>query len=148
MAPEQNHLVRSSFAKVAPIAPAAAAMFYDRPFQLDPELRPLFRGDMEEQGRKLMGMIATVVTNLDSLDTIMPAIRNLRLRHAHGVSDADYDTVAAALLWTLEQGLGSDFDDATRNAWAQCYGTLSAEMKSASAARSADPGLRAQRKIV
>ena len=138
MAPEQKHLIRSSFAKVAPIAPAAAAMFYDRLFTLDPELRSLFRGDLKEQGRKLMGMIATAVANLDKLDAITPAIQNLGRRHAaYGVSDADYDTVGEALLWTLEQGLGSDFDDATRNAWAHCYGILSGAMKSAAAAQSA-----------
>jgi len=50
MTPESQRLVRDSFAKVAPIAPAAAAMFYDRLFTLDPTLRPLFKGDMQEQG--------------------------------------------------------------------------------------------------
>jgi hemoglobin-like flavoprotein len=140
MTPTQKRRVRSSFAKVAPIAPAAAAMFYDRLFELDPELRPLFRGDMDEQGRKLMGMIATAVTNLDKLESIMLAVRDLGRRHAaYGVSGADYDTVAEALLWTLEQGLGADFDDATRAAWARCTITLAAEMKSAAASESA-PG--------
>ncbi len=132
MTPDQKHLVRSSFAKIAPIAPAAAAMFYDRLFELDPGLRPLFDGDMEEQGRKLMAMIATAVDNLDTPDAIVPAVRNLGRRHAaYGVRDADYDTVAEALLWTLERGLGSEFDGVTRGAWAQCYGVLAAEMKSA-----------------
>ena len=117
MTPDQKHLVRSSFAKVAPIAPVAAAMFYDHLFGLDPGLRPLFDGDMEEQGRKLMAMIATAVANLDTLDAIVPAVRNLGRRHAvYGVRDADYDTVAEALLWTLERGLGSEFDDVTRGA--------------------------------
>ena len=144
MTPDQKHLVRSSLAKVAPIAPAAAAMFYDRLFELDPGLRPLFHGDMEEQGRKLMAMIATAVANLDTLDAIVPAVRNLGRRHAaYGVRDADYDTVAEALLWTLERGLGSEFDDATREAWAQCYGILAAEMKSAAQRAERDPARKA-----
>ena len=82
MTPEAQRLVRESFAKVTPIAPAAAAMFYDRLFVLDPALRPLFKGDMAEQGRKLMSMIGVAVANLGKLDVIVPAVRDLGRRHA------------------------------------------------------------------
>jgi hemoglobin-like flavoprotein len=134
MTPDQKQLVRDSFAKVAPIAPTAAELFYGRLFELDPGLRPLFKGDMKEQGRKLMAMIATAVAGLDKLDTIVPAVRALGKRHAgYGVIDAQYDTVAAALLWTLEQGLGPDFTPATKEAWTACYTLLSGQMKEAAA---------------
>ena len=134
MTPEQQTLVRGSFAKVAPIAAQAAAMFYDRLFALDPALRPLFKGDMTEQGQKLMAMIGTAVANLHRLGDIVPAVRDLGKRHGgYGVKDADYDTVAGALLWTLEQGLGADFTPATRDAWVACYGVLAGEMKTAAA---------------
>ncbi len=134
MTPEQQTLVRDSFAKVAPIAPAAAAMFYDRLFTLDPSLRPLFKSDMDEQGRKLMTMIGTAVANLHRIRDIVPAVRDLGRRHAgYGVTDANYDTVGSALLWTLEQGLGPDFTPATKDAWATVYGVLAGEMKSAAA---------------
>ena len=134
MTPEQQNLVRDSFAKVAPIAPQAAAMFYERLFVVDPTLRPLFKGDMDEQGRKLMAMIGTAVANLHRLSDIVPAVRDLGKRHAaYGVKDADYDTVAGALLWTLEQGLGADFTPATKEAWTICYTVLADEMKAAAA---------------
>jgi hemoglobin-like flavoprotein len=134
MTPENQRLVRGSFAKVAPIAPAAAAMFYDRLFALDPSLRPLFKGDMQEQGRKLMAMIGTAVANLDRLETILPAVQDLGRRHAtYGVQPAHYDTVATALLWTLEQGLGPDFTPATRDAWVEAYTTLAGVMIEAAA---------------
>jgi hemoglobin-like flavoprotein len=134
MTPDQKQLVRDSFAKVAPIAPTAAELFYGRLFELDPGLRPLFKGDMKEQGRKLMAMIATAVAGLDKLDTIVPAVRALGKRHAgYGVIDAQYDTVAAALLWTLEQGLGPDFTPATKEAWTACYTLLAGQMKEAAA---------------
>ena len=134
MTPEQIALVRESFAKVAPIAPAAAAMFYERLFTLDPSLRPLFKGDMNEQGRKLMAMIGTAVANLHRVGEIVPAVRDLGRRHAgYRVKDAHYDTVAAALLWTLEQGLGDDFTPSTKDAWATCYGVLAGEMKAGAA---------------
>jgi hemoglobin-like flavoprotein len=134
MTSEQQTLVRDSFAKVTPIAPAAAAMFYDRLFVLDPALRPLFKGDMTEQGRKLMAMIGTAVANLHRLGDILPAVRDLGRRHAgYGVETSHYDTVANALLWTLEQGLGADFTPATRDAWAACYGAITSEMQAAAA---------------
>jgi len=122
MDPEQQHLVRASFAKVAPIADTAAAMFYDRLFATDPRLRPLFKGDMGVQGRLLMTMIETAVENVHQLDQILPAVRDLGRRHAgYGVKAADYDTVAGALLGTLEQALGSEFTSAVRNAWIAYY---------------------------
>jgi hemoglobin-like flavoprotein len=132
MTPEQIALVRDSFAKVAPIAPQAAELFYGRLFALNPNLRPLFKGDMQEQGRKLMAMIATAVANLDRLDAVVPAVQDLGRRHAgYGVSHADYDTVATALLWTLEQGLGDAFTPACREAWTAMYGAVSGVMKQA-----------------
>jgi hemoglobin-like flavoprotein len=134
MTPESQRLVRESFAKVAPIAPAAAAMFYDRLFVLDPALRPLFKGDLAEQGRKLMGMIGTAVANLHQLDAIVPAVRDLGRRHAkYGVQQCHYDVVAAALLWTLERGLGEEFTAATRSAWLDCYTTLAKVMQQGAA---------------
>jgi hemoglobin-like flavoprotein len=109
-------------------------MFYDRLFMLNPALRPLFKGDMPEQGRKLMAMIGTAVANLHRLDDIVPAVRDLGRRHGgYGVQSDDYDTVATALLWTLEQGLGADFTPATRDAWTTCYVVLAGEMKAAAA---------------
>ncbi len=83
----QKALVQTSFAQVRPIADAAAALFYRRLFELDPTLRPLFNGDMEEQGRKLMEMIGLAVKGLDRPDTLLPALAALGRRHAgYGVS--------------------------------------------------------------
>jgi hemoglobin-like flavoprotein len=131
-------LVRSSFQKLTPIAGQAAALFYARLFELDPALRPLFRGDMREQGRKLMQMIALAVGALDRLDTILPAVRQLGARHTdYGVRDEHYATVGAALLWTLEKGLGAEFTPELRDAWTQTYTTLADAMKAAAAAPAA-----------
>jgi hemoglobin-like flavoprotein len=134
MTSEQKVLVQDTFAKVAPIADDAAAMFYVRLFELDPSLRPLFTTDLTEQGRKLMQMIAVAVNGLDRLDELVPAVRQLGIRHArYGVKDQHYDTVAEALLWTLERGLGSDFTPAVKDAWTAVYGVLAATMKEAAA---------------
>ena len=132
MTPENQIVVRDSFAQVVPIAPQAAALFYDRLFLLDPTLKPLFKGDMAEQGRKLMAMIATAVANLGQLEAIMPTIQALGRQHVtYGVEPSHYDTVGAALLWTLAQGLGDVFTPAVAAAWTEAYIVLATVMKDA-----------------
>jgi len=129
MTPTEIFLVKDSFRKVVPMADQAAALFYARLFELDPELRHLFRGDMHEQGRKLMAMIAAAVAALERLDTIVPTVRALGARHAgYGVSEEHYATVGAALLWTLERGLGAEFTPAVRSAWTSTYSLLANTM--------------------
>jgi hemoglobin-like flavoprotein len=135
MTPRQKQLVQTTFAKVAPIADDAAALFYGRLFDLDPSLQPMFTTDLKEQGRKLMRMIGMAVNGLDRLDELVPVVRQLGTRHAgYGVRDEHYDTVAAALVWTLEQGLGPDFTPEVRDAWVAVYGVLATTMKDAAAA--------------
>ena len=134
MTEDDKQLVRDSWAKVMPISDKAAELFYNRLFELDPSLRALFTSDMTEQGRKLMGMITVAVNGLDRLDEIIPAVRALGKRHSgYGVTDDHYGTVATALLWTLERGLGDAFTDDTRNAWIKTYTLLSTTMKEAAA---------------
>lgn len=134
MTPQQITLVKSSWQKVMPIRDTAAELFYNRLFTLDPAVKPLFKGDMQAQGRKLMGMIATAVNALDKLDTIVPAVQDLGRRHAgYGVQPAHYDTVAAALLWTLGQGLGEAYTKDIEQAWVAAYTVLATTMKNAAA---------------
>jgi hemoglobin-like flavoprotein len=137
MTPTEKDLVQTTFAKVAPIADQAAALFYDRLFEMDPSLRPLFKGDMREQGKKLMQMIAFCVKGLDALDQLVPAVQGLGKRHAgYGVTDAHYATVGGALLWTLEKGLGPDFTPDVKSAWTTVYTILATTMKDAANAPS------------
>jgi len=131
----QKTLVQDSFAKIAPIADDAAALFYRRLFEIDPSLQQMFRGDMAEQRKKLMQMLTAAVKGLDHLDQLVPAVQNLGRRHGtYGVTDAHYETVAAALLWTLEKGLGSAFTPQVREAWVTVYGLLATTMKEAARA--------------
>lgn len=131
---ESIRLVQQTWKQVDPIREQAAALFYGRLFELDPSLRPLFKGDMAEQGRKLMNMLATAAMGLDRLDSIVGEVQALGRRHvAYGVQDAHYDTVGAALLWTLEQGLGDAFTPQVKTAWAEAYTLLADTMKQAAA---------------
>jgi hemoglobin-like flavoprotein len=132
MNPHQIALVRRTWKQVEPIAEQAAATFYVRLFELDPELRPLFTGDMAAQGRKLMTMIGMVVHTLDDLSLVIPAIRASGARHrAYGVQPGHYDTVGAALLWTLKRWLADEFTQEVESAWAAAYTLLANVMKDA-----------------
>lgn len=134
MTPAQIELIQSSWQKVVPIKEKAAELFYGKLFELDGSLKPLFKGDMKEQGRKLMAMINTVVVNLDKLDTLVPAVQDLGKRHvAYNVKAEHYTTVATALLWTLGAGLGDAFTDDVKAAWTEAYTTLAGVMTEAAA---------------
>ena len=129
MTPNQIDLVQLSFAKVAPISDVAAGLFYGRLFEIAPEVKPLFRGDMGEQGRKLMATLGVVVNGLKNLDAILPAAKALAVKHVgYGVKAADYAPVGEALIWTLEKGLGADFTTEVKGAWLAAYGALSGVM--------------------
>lgn len=129
MTPHQIDLVQTSFKKVMPIAAKAADLFYDRLFEIAPELRPLFPKDLSSQKLKLMTMLGTAVTNLHQLETILPAVKELGQRHnGYGVTPAHYAPVGAALLWTLETGLGADFTPEVKTAWTETYVALSGVM--------------------
>jgi hemoglobin-like flavoprotein len=130
MTPHQIDLVQKSFAQVKPIAAAAAELFYNRLFTLDPGLRPLFKGEITRQGQMLMSMIGAAVAGLRNLETLAPVVRQLGARHVgYGVRTEHYATVGSALLWTLEQGLGPQFTPEVRDAWADAYELLSDVMQ-------------------
>jgi nitric oxide dioxygenase len=129
MTPEQIKLVQQSFAKVAPISEQAAVLFYDRLFEIAPSVKGLFPTDMSEQRRKLMATLAVVVNGLSNIEMILPAASSLATRHvAYGARPEHYPVVGAALLWTLEQGLGADWTADVAEAWTAAYTTLSGFM--------------------
>ncbi|MDX2203962.1 MAG: globin family protein [Hyphomicrobiaceae bacterium] len=129
MTPQEISLVKATFAQVRPIAEQAAALFYGRLFEIAPRVRPLFKGDMTEQGRKLMATLGTVVASLDNLGPVLPVASALAKRHvAYGVKADDYADVGEALLWTLEKGLGTAWTADAKAAWTAAYGTLSGYM--------------------
>jgi len=131
----QIQLVTDSWQKVLPIKETAAELFYGRLFELDPSLQALFKGDMKEQGERLMNMINIAVNALNRLEDVVPAIQAMGRRHKdYGVQRAHYDTVAQALLWTLGQGLGPAFTPEVKDAWTQVYTLLATTMIEASEA--------------
>jgi hemoglobin-like flavoprotein len=134
MTPQQIDLVKKTWVMVVPIADTAAELFYGRLFELEPSYRGMFKNDMTEQGKKLMKTINIAVEALDDVEPLIPTLKQMGADHAgYGVVDRDYNVVGAALLWTLEKGLGEAFTDEVKNAWGAVYEVLANTMKSGAA---------------
>ncbi len=134
MTPQQINLVKETWVMVVPIADKAAELFYGRLFLLDPSVKPMFKNDMTDQGKKLMKTIGIAVDAVDNLEPLIPILKVMGAAHAgYGVKEKDYNTVGSALLWTLEQGLGDAFTDEVKNAWGAVYEILANTMKEGAA---------------
>lgn len=126
---DQITLVQQSFKKILPRKEAIGQMFYERLFQLDPSLRPLFKTDLKEQSKKFMDMLELLVGGLLAIDDVVPALRELGVRHTkYGAEPAHYETLRTALLGALEQVLGDEFTAETRKAWSDVYDLLASAM--------------------
>jgi hemoglobin-like flavoprotein len=125
----QIALVQSSFSHVLPIADTAGLLFYERVFTLSPGTRSLFGDDIALQAERTMAALKTAVDGLGSLDEVAPFLVRLGARHVrYGVTLEHFDVVGAALLWTLEQGLGELFTPPVREAWGAAWNVIAGAM--------------------
>lgn len=138
MTPEKVTMIQRSFLKVAPIADDAAKLFYGRLFEIAPDVEPLFKGNMDDQGKKLMKTLAVAVSSLKNLDGLVPVLQNLAVKHTeYGVKEEHYEPVGAALIWTLEKGLGEHFTEELKEAWIEVYTLVADTMKAAAYSKAA-----------
>jgi hemoglobin-like flavoprotein len=134
MTPEHVQLIRLSFLQVAERKDETGQMFYRRLFEIAPETRSLFKGDINGQARKLMDTLGIAISSLKDMPTLIATLQALAVRHAgYGVRDEHYDKVGEALIWTLQQVLGPAFTPEVKNAWAALYGTVASVMRAAAA---------------
>jgi hemoglobin-like flavoprotein len=132
LTPQQIALVQSSFSTVQPMTATAAELFYKRLFEIEPSVAALFKGDMRQQGRRFMQVLAVAVGSLSNMSTLVPIVQLVGLRHANlGVKAEHYDSVQQALLWTLALILQDEYTDEVRSAWATAYAMLAGIMKEA-----------------
>src|SRR6266699_5146129 len=118
MTAEQKQLIRESFPAIREMAGPVSLLFYGRLFALEPALRPMFRQDIELQGRKLMDMLTAVVDNLDRFEGMAPALQALGQKHVgYGVRPEHYQTLTLAVIWALGQALDTQFYPELRSAW-------------------------------
>jgi hemoglobin-like flavoprotein len=130
MTPNQYKLIRSSFAEIYFAREESAQIFYDRLFAVAPEMRGLFKSDMESQGKKLMDTLALVVTTLGQPDRLALFVQDTAKRHKeYGATPERYDLVGQALLWMLQMQLGKDFTPEMKAAWTEVYQHIAKTMQ-------------------
>jgi hemoglobin-like flavoprotein len=131
-------LLRSSFQTIASRKVDVAAIFYDRLFEVAPGVRPLFNSEMDEQRKKLIQSLATIVQYVDKPEQLTAFVSSLGKRHVgYGAKPEHYDVVGQVLLWTFEKVLGSDFTPAVKAAWTGAYTAVAGIMKTAASTASA-----------
>lgn len=125
----QIALVKESWNYVIVKSDEAGQLFYSRLFEVAPGVQHLFKGDVKEQSRKLMGMVTLIVSKLDKLETILDDIRSLASRHnKYGAKKEHYAVVGSCLIWTLKTGLGDRWTKQTEEAWVTVYQVLADAM--------------------
>lgn len=140
MTTRQIELIEDSWDYVITNTADAARLFYERLFSESPHLKALFKSDMREQERKLISLITFAVRKLRNIEEIVGDVKALGTRHhGYGVKAEHYNDVALALLWTLEQGLGSRWNDEVCEAWTTLYGLLAETMRNAPATVASSP---------
>ncbi len=127
MKPEQIKLVKKTWKILMGVDPAIIGdAFYSKLFSDHPYIRKLFPKDMNQQYIKLVEMLTSIIMNLENSETVSPDIEAMAKRHtAYGVKPVHYEMVGTALLWTLKQGLGTEWNHDIENAWIECYTSLS-----------------------
>lgn len=130
MTEEQVALVKRTWKIFRDIDPVLVGdVFYSKLFVEYPSLKHFFKTSREIQSAKLVDMLSMIVGRLDRLDELTEDIKQLALRHVgYGVRASHYKSVGIALLWTLQQGLGVDWNDEVQAAWEACYKILSDTM--------------------
>jgi hemoglobin-like flavoprotein len=128
---EHIRLIRETAPAVLQLAGPMSQLFYGRLFELSPDLRPMFRGDIRAQGKKFTDMLGSLVEGIDHLDSAAQGLREMGQRHAgYGVKPEHYSVVGGAFLWTLSQTLESDFSPEVRQAWTALIEEIATAMQS------------------
>lgn len=130
MTPEQAKLIKLSFAPIIGRKHEAGKIFYQRLFETAPDVKPMFKADMNAQAEKLMSTFGAIVGCMQDRPTLNAMLENLGRKHVgYGVKDEHYDKLRAALLWTLEKMLGDAFTDEARKAWSELYDMVAGVMR-------------------
>ena len=130
MTAQQIHLVKSSWKIFQSISPELVGdVFYSKLFMAEPAVRSMFHISKQEQSKKLIEMLNVIIGRLDRMEELTENIRQLAIRHVkYGVKRKHYAMIGDALLWTLQNGLGKDWNEEVKEALSACYKLLSQTM--------------------
>jgi nitric oxide dioxygenase len=125
----QIALIRDSFHRLQPDVETASELFYDRLFEIAPELRAMFRSDMTGQGMRFMSTLGIIVQHLDDPQALRPHLEHLAQGHAaFGVKREHFHPMGQALIRTMREILGENFPAGADAAWEAAYDDLAREM--------------------
>ena len=80
----QIQLVKESWISIGSLDPIMVGdLFYGRLFQACPDVKPMFRGNMPEQSKKLLHILTYVINKLNRLDDIIHEVKTLARRHVN-----------------------------------------------------------------
>lgn len=133
MPQRQIDIIQASYLQITPISSAVGKKFYDRLFEIAPELHPMFDGAFSGPGgkfrvisqiveRHVRALLSQPVTPMGEKPPIFPAMMALGRSHANfPITGVHFDKMKEALLWTLEETLGDNFLPETEEAWSAAY---------------------------
>lgn len=122
-------LLRESFHRLRLAEQAASDRFYERLFEIAPELRPMFRTDMAEQGMRFMSTLGVILDHLDRPEALERYLDDLARGHAaYGVRPEHFQPMGQALIDTMRETLGDAFPRGADTAWKTAYDELAQEM--------------------
>jgi hemoglobin-like flavoprotein len=115
-------------------------IFYARLFAAAPAVEPLFAGtDLRRQKSMLLGALVLLRKSLRSLDTIVPALRDLGARHvAYGARAEHYPVVGEVLIASMAEVAGDAWRPEYEHAWAAAFEVVAGAMLEGAAAAERD----------
>ena len=130
LTPLQINLIKSSFAAVYFNQEKSAKVFYDRLFEIAPQMRPLFTSDMKVQGKKLMDLLSVLVSATSHQSNFELLVQDTAEKHiGYGATPKYYELVGEALLWMMQEQLRNDFTPAVQEAWTEVYQMIATAMQ-------------------
>ncbi len=124
--------LKASWGKVAAAGDDVPLYFYSHLFLSHPEVRSMFPIQMTAQREKLVTALGAVVSNVESLDDVVPLLEQLGRDHRRfAVVSEHYGAVGASLLATLKRFLGTSWTPELADTWAQAYGIVAKVMVAA-----------------
>lgn len=132
MKPDTLQTLQASFLRLASDRTASSQLFYQRLFELEPDLRKLFRDDLAAQQQKLMTALVQIMRSIDQPDAFAASVQGMAQRHlVYGARPEHFEAFGQAMLWTLETYLGDDFTADVRQAWQQTCAKVVRQMTDA-----------------
>ena len=129
MTDDELKQLQQSYSKLKDETGKSPAYFYDALFRHAPELRQLFREDLEGQGMKFMTTLGVIVARLNDESAVAPQFQALGKTHASlGVLTEHFAPMEEALIDTLRHALGKEMTLELEALWRTAFKEIAVKM--------------------